>query len=335
MALGMSDSKLMGGLVAMLHREVTRRCGFHARLSESVSQFAACMLAQRSCNLALLAEALPRQISSPHHRQQYLSRALSNPRLSAAEGMAGFIPELLLAASEREQTVILMVDQTQLTPGFECLMLSVRMGERAFPLLWTVQETRGAIGWNQLEPLLNRFADLMPLGLKYCLMADRFYGHSALINWCDAIGFNYRIRLKHNINLMHESGEITTGEAAKMGLASLENAMLGTARTHIGILHEPGHAEPWIIAMPEKPTKNKALGYGMRWGVEAMFSDFKSRGFHVTESKLRHAKRLENLIFIIALAVITASFIGIQIIRNQPKYIQKNIGPPYPPSPPA
>jgi hypothetical protein len=51
-------------------------------------------------------------------------------------------------------------------------------------------------------------------------------------------------------------------------------------------VHEPGHPEPWIIAMSEPPTVYRAYDYGL-WGIEAMFSDFTSRGFGLEDSRLR------------------------------------------------
>ncbi|MEJ2228040.1 MAG: glycohydrolase toxin TNT-related protein [Alphaproteobacteria bacterium] len=46
----------------------------------------------------------------------------------------------------------------------------------------------------------------------------------------------------------------------------------------ISVLHDPGHPKPWIIAMNARPGKHAVLEYGLRWGIEAMFSNFNSRG---------------------------------------------------------
>jgi hypothetical protein len=74
------------------------------------------------------------------------------------------------------------------------------------------------------------------------------------------------------------------------------------ARTHIGIIHDPGHAEPWIIAMSEKPGSLRTLEYSARWGIEPMVSDFKSRGFGIEDTQLRYADRL-SLVMALALYV--------------------------------
>ena len=56
--------------------------------------------------------------------------------------------------------------------------------------------------------------------------------------------------------------------------------------------------------MDEVPSKGRVLDYGMRWGIEPMFSDFKSRGFSITKTQLRHADRIERLLLILTVALI-------------------------------
>lgn len=56
--------------------------------------------------------------------------------------------------------------------------------------------------------------------------------------------------------------------------------------TNVGILHEPGHVEPWMIAVNCPPTQAAVLEYSVRWSIEPMFSDFKSRGFELENSQV-------------------------------------------------
>jgi hypothetical protein len=53
--------------------------------------------------------------------------------------------------------------------------------------------------------------------------------------------------------------------------------------TNLGILHEDGHPEPWIIAMDAVPTLASVLDDGAHWAIEPMFSDFKGRGFNLED----------------------------------------------------
>ena len=75
--------------------------------------------------------------------------------------------------------------------------------------------------------------------------------------------------------------------------------------------HEKGHDEPWIIAMDALPSKTTVLDYGLRWGIESMFSDMKSRGFGLEDTHLLRSKRVTRLILVLAIAMHWAVIVGI------------------------
>src|SRR4051812_42968551 len=100
-------------------------------------------------------------------------------------------------------------------------------------------------------------------------------------------------------------------KSMRASLADILKKLTGRrARTHIGIIQDPGHAEPWITAMSEPPGYLRPLEYSQRWGIEPMFSDFKSRGFGIENTQLRYADRLDRLILVMALALYVAVSTG-------------------------
>ena len=72
---------------------------------------------------------------------------------------------------------------------------------------------------------------MLPGDAAILLFADRFYGTPALVDWCVAAGWDYRIRLKSNLTLAHDGGEMTSGEV--LGLAP-EGLDLRQAVRHAG-----------------------------------------------------------------------------------------------------
>ncbi len=62
------------------------------------------------------------------------------------------------------------------------------------------------------------------------------------------------------------------------------------ARTNIAMLHEERHPK--------------------RWGIEAMFSDYKTRGFNLEDSQIQRTDRLDRLVLILGLALYWAVSIG-------------------------
>jgi hypothetical protein len=135
--------------------------------------------------------------------------------------------------------------------------------------------------------------------------------------------------------LVHDrdGGETTVMESFKRGERLLIDVTLTEKRaaTHVAMIHEPGHPEPWMIAMSQPPTSYRALDYGLRWGIEALLSDTKTRGFNLEDSQLRRADRIERLILILALALYWAVSTGMWDAVNNPSAAEKS--PRTPPAP--
>jgi hypothetical protein len=96
------------------------------------------------------------------------------------------------------------------------------------------------------------------------LLGDRFFGSPDLIGYCQGHGWGYRLRLKGN--LLVDTGRVstTTGELAQgvppRGLYLTDVLLTGQeVPTHLGLLHEAGHEEAWIIAMDAVPTRARVL----------------------------------------------------------------------------
>lgn len=299
----------------------SRLPGYHKSRREGLCLLSALMLDCRTPNLMELAAGLPRDIAHEDKRYQYIERLLSNPHIDVDEVSGAYARDVLEKLCAGGQTIVLMMDQSHINAANEVLMLSIRVGERAVPFLWRVRSTQGNIGFEVQKEILDAALRFLPEGANVMLAADRFYGTAALTRWCRDAGWSYRIRLKGNLTLGHEGGEITTGEAVKLCPEGLIDAELygSGVRTHIGFLHEKGHKEPWIIAMDERPTESRVRDYGMRWGIENMFSDLKSRGFGLMESKIQRPDRLEKLILIMTIALHWAVSCGLHARQKAAK----------------
>jgi hypothetical protein len=270
------------------------------------------MLDVRSANLMDLAAGLPRDADRTDMRYQWIIRLLGNPLVISDAVMEPFAREVLERAAADGEPLSLILDQSKMSDRHQVLMLAVRWGGRALPLAWRVEATEGAIGFDTQRALLEAVVPWLPEQAGVRLLGDRFYGTADLIGWCQQRGWDYRLRLKGNLAVFDATGRTTTGQCARDRVYYLEDVELTgrRARTHIGIIHDPGHAEPWIIAMSEKPGYLRTLEYSARWGIEPMVADFKSRGFGIEDTQLRYADRLDRLILVMALALYVAVSTG-------------------------
>lgn len=256
-------------LIAAIEEDFKQRLpDYHKSRREALTTLARVMLETRSANLMELAAALPREIEAADHRYQYIERQLKNAAIDAGVTIKPYALAAIERLAARGQTVVLRMDQSHINDANEVLMLSARLRKRAVPVAWRVRSTQGNIGFSIQKELLDSVRTWLPKDVAIMLAADRFYGTAQLIGWCQKADWSYRIRLKGNLTLAHEGGELTTGEVAQrlpQGIMGAELYGSGVS-TNIGVLHEKGHKEPWIIAMDANPGKYTVLDYGMRRG---------------------------------------------------------------------
>jgi hypothetical protein len=286
--------------------------GQNKKQREGLALLVATLLDVRSANLMDLAAALPRAAERLDMRYQWISRLLGNPRIEVEAVMAPYAREVLARLAADGRRVVLIIDQTQATERHQLVMVAARVGGRALPLAWRVKTTQGAIGFAEQRAALAVVAGLLPAGVEPVLMGDRFYGTPDLIAWCRRRGWGWRLRLKQDLLVFEDGGGTTLAECLARGEHLLSGVELTAKRvaTHVAMVHEPGHPEPWIIALSEAPTVHRAFDYGLRWGIEAMFSDFKTRGFGLEDSHIRRPERLSRLILVMALALLWAVSTG-------------------------
>lgn len=315
-------SKICDDILADIEQRDT---GLSQPRRQGLANLVGCMLSERTANLMVLAAALPRPIKHNEKRYQYISRFLASDEVDVASVMASYGLQLCKKLTACGEQLILMLDQSKVGNGLEMLMVSISMGGRALPLLWLVKETKGAIGFLEQKQLLEKVYKILPCEFSILLMADRFYGTSSLVEWCQNHQWSYRIRLKGNLIFQHQGGEITGRDAAALGVKVINGACFNATevKTNIGILQDPDYDEPWLIAMDCPASEYKTRDYGMRWPIEAMFSDFKSRGFGITETQLEHADRIERLILVMALAMYWSTSAGMSDETPLPKSQKK------------
>ena len=288
----------------------------------------AAVLQAQTPNTVELANLLPLETERQDMREQWLRRLLKNPLVSSVGVLEPWARQALAMACQHGETIILSLDQTDLGNRFAILMISLGVGHRALPLTWTVEAGPANLGFAAQHMLLERVRAWLPAGVEVLFCADRFYPSVDLFRWLDAQpGWHYRLRLKGNLTVDPGFGDTTTTRALAQGHTEryLSNVGLFNAGilTHLAIWQEPGHPEPWIIAMNDPPNRATVQDYACRWGIEPMFSDFKSRGFQLEDTQLQAADRLDRLLLIMALAMHWCVRIGQEDARDHPTPLEK------------
>ncbi len=75
--------------------------------------------------------------------------------------------------------------------------------------------------------------------------------------------------------------------------------------------------------MNDPPNLATVRDDASRWGIELMFSDFKSRGFQWEDTPLRAADRRDRLLVIMALALFGCVCVSPEEARDHPTPLEK------------
>ena len=262
----------------------------------------------KSVSIPKIADKMPRTTAKEESNEQTVSRLFQNDSVNVLAVMKASIKSYLLEAQKVGKTVTFIMDQSSIGPDFECLMIAARYGNRAKPVLCKViQRKRGGIGFSEQQDLLNKFQTILAdyPKLKFIVTADRFYGTQNLIKLLQKFGWNFILRVRKNLWVNYRAETFKSGDILEKYPDGIENARLGSTSIEVSMItiYDSRADEPWILATSGKPSKAKALLYANRWAIEAMFSDLKTRGFNIEDTKLEDPDRVERMMMCVALAL--------------------------------
>ena len=182
------------------------------------------------------------------------------------------------------------------------LVLAVATRPYRVPLIWTVLGKAGNSNTKERIALMKRYLDLFGAESIKCLLADReFIG----LDWLDFLhdqDIPFIIRVRSNLYVLCEDG---TRRSLRELLRTCRGERAFTA--HFGTSKD---AEPVWLNFTAKRIQGKELlivvsnrlahhaltTYRMRWAIECMFAEAKTKGFNLEDTRLSIAKKLSLLV---------------------------------------
>ncbi len=194
---------------------------------------------------------------------------------------------------------------------------------RATPLVWlTVDKAELKNRRNEYEyRVLVRLADMLPAGIRVCIVADRGFGDRKLYKvLSEELHFDYVIRFRSNIKVISEEGEEreARGWVGNNGRATLlRNAEVTAERYRVGAVlcvRDPEMKAAWCIATSYATATAGFLKgvYGRRWGIETGFRDTKDPRFGMALGQISVAspERRDRLWLLNAMAILLLTVLG-------------------------
>ena len=255
------------------------------------------------------------------HAVKQVDRLLSNAGIDVEGYFAYWVPYVI--GSRQEIRVAL--DWTEFDHDNHstiALNMVTRHG-RATPLLWKSVRKSSLKGQrNRYEDeLLLRFKEVLPVGVKVTLLADRGFGDQKLFELLrHRLGFEFIIRIRGNITVTSSQGESRRAQEwiGKGGRAKLlRNALItldGYEVATVVCVHAKGMKEPWCLVSSDSEIKARPVidGYAKRWSIEPGFRDCKDPrfGMGLSQTRIGSTQRRDRLFLISAFATALLTLLG-------------------------
>jgi hypothetical protein len=257
----------------------------------------------------------------PKHTIKQVDRLLSNPAINVDDILVRWVPFVIGARS----SIVVAMDWTDFDADNQTTIMLALISDhgRSTPLVWLTVDKSTLKDHRTLyeHRVLVRLAELLPAGIKVCIVADRGFGDQNLYRMLtEELYFDYVIRFRGNITVTAATGEVRSAAAwvqAGGRARVLRGAAVTADRYPVGTVvcvQDPNMKQAWCLATSSTDATAKQLTgyYGRRWGIECTLRDAKDLRFGMGLGTI-HVKspdRRDRLWLINAFAVVLLTLLG-------------------------
>ena len=255
------------------------------------------------------------------HAVKQVDRLVGNAKVDVWDYFKYWVPHVVSARKH----IMVAMDWTEFDrDGHSTIALNLLTKHgRAIPLVWlTVLKSKLKDNRNSYEDyVLSRLHETLPEGVDVTVLADRGFMDTNLLEALrDAWGFGYIIRLRSNVTVASEKGEVRTAAqwvGAGGRAKTLRNAKL-TAKEFpaptIVCVQDKEMKEPWCLVASDTTVTSAVLKkyYGKRWGIESYFRDTKDIRFGLGMDAIhtKSTERRDRLFLLSAMAIMLLTLLG-------------------------
>lgn len=218
--------------------------------------------------------------------------------------------------------LVLVMDGSVVGRGCVTLMLSVVYRQRALPLAWIVlQGRKGHFSEDTHLALVKQVQAWIPAGTHVIFLGDGEFDGTQLQAALHSWGWKYACRTAKNAVLSIAQVEFSFEDLAVQAGEVWGISQVAFTRQAYG----PVLAVAWWAEDAQEPIylvsnltyiDEVCRWYAKRFRIETLFSDQKSRGFHLHKSHLSDPQRLSRLMMAAALAYLWLIFLGALAVRE-------------------
>lgn len=288
--------------------------GVDARHILCFAQIIMALIRERTVNLSKLSMFCDRKSKRQEARYRRLQRFIAQCPISQvmmARLVMGFF----------KGPVLLVLDRTNWRFGtfdINILVLSVVHESYSFPLFWLFISHKGCSSPEDRIDLMTRFIQAFGKSSIEAILGDREFIGPEWLGFLERENITFHMRLRNNIKIGREKGELPTPKNEMNYLKTLEKIDFPGKR-QIGGKKDSMHCfvsacrspdNDLVIIISNKEAEKSLDRYKLRWGIETLFGCLKTRGFCLEDTHLKDYSKISNLVLLLSFAFLWAFKIG-------------------------
>jgi hypothetical protein len=265
-------------------------------------------------------------------RRRHLQRFLALPDLSISMVWFPLIKQIIQEYCPQNKPLYLALDRTQWKDQ-NLFMVAVIHQKRALPVYWQFLPKKGASNLMEQKAILKPVLKLLK-SYQLIVLGDREFHGSELANWLQSKKVSFVLRQKKDRQIKEKGGASQALNAFEFSpgqshfFSKVEVGKKGFGKFNLAVKWKQKYRgkvekEPWYLLTNLPDLSSTLKAYKKRMGIEAMFKDCKTGGYHL-EGSSASIRRLTNLVLLIAIAYTISTLKGKSLIRKgQKEYISR------------
>jgi hypothetical protein len=285
---------------------------------------------QKQVKIERLAATLPLPIQQ-NSRRRHLQRFLNLDALSVVLLWFPLVEEILKRHFKPGTQLIIALDRTQWKEN-NVLMVSAIYQKRAFPIFWVLLEKDGSSNLAEQQKVLRPAIRLLEK-YKLVVIGDREFHSIELANWLHSQNIGFVLRQKQSTTFREKRqkfqplSNIPIHPGVRIFYPNINlTQKRGFGRLNLAVYWKRKYRgkqedEAWYL-LTNLPDVDSAIKiYTQRFGIEAMFRDYKTGGYNL-EGSNASPDRLVRLILLIAISLTSAWLQGQRTqLQRQQSYV--------------
>ena len=260
--------------------------------------------------------------------ERRFERFVADPRVEVAKWFKHFVEAMYLSFSN--ETIYLLIDSTQAGSQCRTLMAAICYHQTVLPVGWkTYKGKKGHLKGEAHRALLESVQPYLRYAKRVIVLGDAEFSSETVIAWLVAQKWDFVLRFQNrylvqitpngawqSMKTVYEAAEVTPGQVKhweKAGYTQLHHLPDLTLTVQWG----KEHSEPICLVSSLPADQSPHQVYEMRYWIETLFGNHKSRGFQLERTHLTNPEHIDRLILAIAIATCFTLGLGTHLIIIQ------------------